>query len=175
MTVTYLGLGANLGDREENILQAVLQIRNHCRLIAYSSIYITAPVGYSKQADFLNMVVEVDSSSYTPEGLLALLKSIEGKIGRKRTFRWGPRVIDIDILYIDGIQLDTEELTIPHSEMFERLFVLVPLLELTDTLPIGNRQVDLKDRINELAGGEEESLKSAVTLYKSKSDITING
>ena len=89
----------------------MLQVRNHCRLIAYSSIYVTAPIGYTNQADFLNMVVEVDSSSYTPERLLALLKKIEDRIGRKETFRWGPRIIDIDILYIEGIHRATEELT----------------------------------------------------------------
>jgi 2-amino-4-hydroxy-6-hydroxymethyldihydropteridine diphosphokinase len=175
MAVTYLGLGTNLGNREQNLLQAVLQVRSSCRLIAYSSIYVTAPIGYTNQADFLNMVIEVDSSSYTPEELLVLLKKIEDKIGRKRTFRWGPRIIDIDILYMEGVHLETEKLTIPHSEMFNRLFVLVPLLELTDSLYIDNRPVDLKDRINELTGGKENFPKRMVALFKPKSEIAING
>ena len=96
--LTYLGLGSNLGDREGNLIQATRSIGESCRLLRYSSIYRTSPVGNNEQPDFLNMVVAVDTCTMKPRELLSLVKSIERKMGRSPTFRWGPRLIDIDIL-----------------------------------------------------------------------------
>jgi 2-amino-4-hydroxy-6-hydroxymethyldihydropteridine diphosphokinase len=175
MTVTFLGLGSNMEDREYNLLQALSHIHGQCRIIDYSSMYVTAPIGYTSQADFLNMIAKVDASSYTPVGLLSFLKGVESRMGRKKTFRWGPRPIDIDILYIEGVTVKTAELTIPHREMFNRLFVLVPLSELTDSLTIDGRQVDIKASICSVTGESEESLSTSVSLYKSKSNFAPYG
>ena len=164
-----------MGDREYNLLQALSHIHGQCRIIDYSSMYVTAPSGYTSQADFLNMIAKVDASSYTPDGLLSFLKEVESRMGRKKTFRWGPRLIDIDILYIEGVTVKTTELTIPHREMFNRLFVLVPLSELTDTLTIDGRQMDIKASVCSVTGEGEESPGTSISLYKSKSNFAPYG
>ncbi len=175
MTVSFLGLGSNMGDREGNLLQALSHIHRKCQIIDYSSMYNTAAVGYTDQADFLNMVTKIDAASHTPENLLKFLKAIEVNMGRKETFRWGPRSIDIDILYMEGITVKTAELTIPHRELFNRLFVLVPLSELTEILTIDGRQVFLKECVIAATGESEQTLETGVTMYKSKRNFAIYG
>jgi 2-amino-4-hydroxy-6-hydroxymethyldihydropteridine diphosphokinase len=175
MTATFLGLGANMGNRERNLLQALSLIRNRCTIIEYSSLYNTIPVGYSEQSDFLNMVVEIDSEGLSPHELLKFVKEIEAHMGRCESFRWGPRLIDIDILYIQGVSIHTAELTIPHREMFNRYFVLVPLSELTDSLIVQGRRVSVKKCIETLQEREGQARENALSLFKSKSSFTIDG
>ena len=131
LVTAYLGLGANLGDRQANLraATALLESVGRCRVIARSSIYETRPVGITDQPDFLNAVVAVETS-LCPEALLELCLSVEKRLGRQRTIRWGPRVIDIDILLYDGIQVRTDNLIVPHPELAKRAFVLVPLAEI---------------------------------------------
>jgi 2-amino-4-hydroxy-6-hydroxymethyldihydropteridine diphosphokinase len=177
MVRTYLGLGSNIGDREGNLIRAISLIKRSCNLLGYSSIYLTSPVGYKEQADFLNMTIEVDSGKFEPLELLGYVKSIEIKIGRQETFRWGPRLIDIDILYIEGISIDTENLTIPHGEMFNRLFVLIPLSELTRTLIIDNKKMYLKDAIARLSPGKNtlNHPSKGVSLFKERENLSLHG
>lgn len=127
----YLGLGANSGDRKLNLNRALneLSADKNIQLLKRSSVYQTEPWGYSKQKDFLNAVIEI-RTSMEPLDLLIFLQDIEKKIGRKKTFKWGPREIDIDILSYNGKNIESKQLQIPHPEMHQRIFVLIPLAEI---------------------------------------------
>ena len=130
MVTAYIGLGANLGDREANIKRALEEIvRKGCRLVRISSMYETAPVGFEDQPDFLNTVAEIETEA-GPAELLAVLDEIEQKIGRRETFKWGPRIVDLDILLYGDRILEEDNLKIPHPEMHKRAFVLSPLAEI---------------------------------------------
>jgi 2-amino-4-hydroxy-6-hydroxymethyldihydropteridine diphosphokinase len=130
MKRVYLSLGSNIGNRAENLARAVEELsRRGVRILRQSAMYETEPVGIRDQAWFLNCVVEVETA-LAPRRLLATLLDIESAMGRQRTVKYGPRVIDLDIvLYGDEI-VDEPGLTIPHPRMAERKFVLVPLAEI---------------------------------------------
>lgn len=126
----YLGLGSNLGDREENLQQAVDRIRPFVTSgFLSSSIIETKPYGYLEQPCFLNMVVG-GNTNLSPHELLSSIKNIESVLGRKKTFRWGPRFIDIDILFYDDLIINEKGLIIPHADIVNRIFVLEPLAEI---------------------------------------------
>ena len=127
----YLGLGSNLGDRRENLLAALrlLDGMEDVSVLEVSSVYETKPWGKTDQPDFLNLVTQV-STSRDPRTMLAACVEVERKLGRVREERWGPRVIDVDILLYDDLRIEEEDLVIPHPRMRERDFVMVPLLEL---------------------------------------------
>jgi 2-amino-4-hydroxy-6-hydroxymethyldihydropteridine diphosphokinase len=175
MRETYLGLGTNIGDREKNLLEALKQISALCPILDCSSLYNTAPEGYTEQADFLNMVVKIDASGFEPHELLRNVKAIERSMGREGTFRWGPRVIDIDILYASDVECRSEQLNLPHKELLNRLFVLVPLLELTDSLTFEGDTIHFENQIRELTKGEGKDVDEKVTLYKSREELEIHG
>lgn len=129
----YIALGANLGDREDTLRQAVERLNAHpeLKVARCSSLYETDPVGNEDQPLFLNMVIAVQTS-LQPEALLAFLMKTEQELGRVRTIHWGPRTIDLDMLLYRDIHFrwETSTLTLPHPWMHERLFVLVPLLDI---------------------------------------------
>jgi 2-amino-4-hydroxy-6-hydroxymethyldihydropteridine diphosphokinase len=128
MITVYLSLGSNLGNRQANLDQALKLISERMRLGKVSSIYDTEPIGLVNQPRFLNLACEV-FTRITPEGLLALLKGIEQKMGRYS--RSGePRIIDIDIVLFGDQVVNTPGLIIPHPKMHERAFVLIPLAEI---------------------------------------------
>ncbi|WJY26707.1 2-amino-4-hydroxy-6-hydroxymethyldihydropteridine diphosphokinase [Sporosarcina trichiuri] len=131
MNTAYLSIGTNMGDREANLARAVdlLRAADGVGPAVVSSIYETAPVGLTEQADFLNVAVRVETSLSAGE-LLEVCQRIEQELGRVRTVRWGPRTADLDILLYNEERMDTETLTIPHPRMHERAFVLIPLAEL---------------------------------------------
>ncbi len=133
MAEVYLGLGSNLGDRERNILEAVKRLGEKVKITRFSSLYETEPVGYVAQPWFLNAVC-AGETSLSPHSLLDFLKAIEREMGRSEGIRWGPRVIDLDILFYNGLVLSDEELTIPHPRLHERRFVLIPLAEIAPDL-----------------------------------------
>lgn len=125
-----MALGANIGDKEKAMRQAVQLLQGGgCELTAVSSLYATKPVGYTDQPDFLNAVIAVETDM-SPYELLALCNSVERTLGRERTIRWGPRVIDIDILLYEDVEISETKLTLPHPSMLQRAFVLVPLAEI---------------------------------------------
>ena len=131
MATAYLGLGANLGDAAQQLAKAVDAL-NHVPMLqveAVSPYYVTAPVGYLDQPDFINLCVRL-SCNLSPEALLGVCLGIESALGRERTFRNAPRVIDIDVLLFEGQERSTEELTVPHPRLFERAFALVPLQDI---------------------------------------------
>jgi len=130
MAIVYIGLGSNLGDRKKNCLRAIgLLKQNGLSVTRQSSIYETKPWGVTEQPEFVNMAVKAETE-LAPFQLLALLKKIEKDMGRQETVRWGPRILDLDILLYDDIIMNTETLTIPHPLMQEREFVLRPLSEI---------------------------------------------
>jgi 2-amino-4-hydroxy-6-hydroxymethyldihydropteridine diphosphokinase len=130
MPIVYIGIGSNLGDREGHCLKAVRLFPEKGILVRKrSSLYETAPWGVKDQPNFINMTIEGETE-LTPARLLEVLKMSEEEVGRVETYRWGPRVIDLDILLYDDVAMDTPELTIPHPRMHEREFVLRPLAEI---------------------------------------------
>jgi 2-amino-4-hydroxy-6-hydroxymethyldihydropteridine diphosphokinase len=128
----YLGLGSNLGKPVQNLLSAFRQIARApgIRLTACSGLYRSPPWGLTRQPEFVNAVARIDTS-LDADVLLERLLSIESALGRQRTGdRWGPRVIDVDLLLLDDLVIDSETLQVPHPRMHLRAFVLLPLLEL---------------------------------------------
>lgn len=128
MVQAYLGLGSNIGDRKQQLLKAIDLIGNikGIKVTKQSSIYETAPIGYTDQPNFLNLCLEIETE-LSPQQLLKHCLDIEQQLHRVREIRWGPRTLDIDILlYSDNI-IETDNLSIPHPRMQERAFVLLPL------------------------------------------------
>jgi 2-amino-4-hydroxy-6-hydroxymethyldihydropteridine diphosphokinase len=140
MTRAYLGLGANLGDRLANLRRAVsLLDERGARFLRSSRVYETEPVG-PDQPDYLNVVVEVETD-LSPQGLLIACLAVEEAMGRVRSERWGPRVIDVDVLTFGDQEIEEADLQVPHPRMHERAFVLIPLLELdADPMLPGGRK-----------------------------------
>jgi 2-amino-4-hydroxy-6-hydroxymethyldihydropteridine diphosphokinase len=131
--ITYLALGTNLGDRVANLHAAIETLPPEVQPLAFSSIYETEPWGYSDQPPFLNQVLKAETT-LVPLTLLAYLKNIESTLGRRPTFRYGPRLIDLDVLFYDELVIDSPEITIPHPRIAERAFVLIPLAEIAPDL-----------------------------------------
>ncbi len=129
----YLGLGSNLGDRQDNLIQALQQMKARVSVEQVSPFYETEPVGYLDQPPFINAVCLV-STELSPQELFHFVKRIERRMGRQPAFRNAPRPIDIDILFYNDLVLDSPELTIPHPRLAQRAFVLVPLVEIAPTL-----------------------------------------
>lgn len=132
MNICYIGIGSNLGDRQKNIKTAIKKIKElkDTRLIKVSTFSETKPVGGPPaQGNYLNGALKI-KTLLSPKALLKNLKKIEQELGRTKTVRYGPRTIDLDILLYSDKIISTKELTIPHPRMFEREFVLKPLLEI---------------------------------------------
>ncbi len=125
----YLCLGSNLGDRLSNLQQAMQLLAPKVAIRKASSVYETLPWGFREQPAFLNQLIKVETA-LSPYDLLTNIKNIENKIGRLPSFRYGPRSIDIDIVFYDDIVLDSPDLQIPHPSLQERAFVLAPLVEI---------------------------------------------
>ena len=143
MTRVLLALGSNLGDRAAHLRRALEAMPG---LVAQSDVYETGPVGGPEQGPYLNMVVELDlpvaadagDGDLGPHDVLALCHRLEQDADRVRAERWGPRTLDVDVLWIDGVEVDDPDLQVPHPRMFERRFVLAPLSDVApDVAPPG--------------------------------------
>jgi 2-amino-4-hydroxy-6-hydroxymethyldihydropteridine diphosphokinase len=124
----YVGIGSNVGDAAGNVHRAIAALNEAGRVRRISRLRRTTPWGRNAQPAFVNAVVRIDTL-LAPRALLAALKRIEVRLGRRPSYRWGPRVIDLDLLLYDNLRLETPELSIPHPRLAERPFMLLPLLE----------------------------------------------
>lgn len=133
MNVVYLSIGTNIGQRLQNLQEAVKLLCEHpaIEVVRVSSIYETDPVGFVDQDAFLNIAVKGKTTLSAAE-LLVACQSVESELGRVRLIRWGPRNIDLDILLFNHENIETESLIVPHERMYERAFVLVPLIEISE-------------------------------------------
>ncbi len=131
-----------MGDRVAHLKQAVVLLESHphIEVTGKSSFYTTAPVGYLEQEDFINIVVAIETL-LEPMALLMVCQNIEQQLKRVRLIHWGPRTIDVDILWFESYQNESEQLTVPHPRMHERGFVMIPLCELNSSLVIGGKTV----------------------------------
>jgi 2-amino-4-hydroxy-6-hydroxymethyldihydropteridine diphosphokinase len=154
MTIAFLGLGSNMGNRMRNLSFAVKSLAEQATIEQVSSIYETEPVGYLQQRRFLNAVVCI-STTLSPEDLLHYIKTIERSRGRTPGFRNAPRPIDIDILFYSDESFHSEQLTVPHPRLTERAFVLVPLTEIAPDLRLpenGKTARELLDALDTTEG-----------------------
>jgi len=134
MATVYLGLGSNLGDRAAHLRAAVAALRaGGVRIDGLSRIYESPPMGPIEQGPFLNAAVRGETD-LSPHELLQLALAVEAAAGRVREVRWGPRTLDVDVLWYSGVQLDEPGLTVPHPGLAERAFVLRPLADLSPAL-----------------------------------------
>lgn len=140
----YLALGSNLGDRAANLLQAIHALSPAVAVWQKSSVYLTPPWGYQDQPPYLNQVIAAHTD-LKPLPLLQTLKAIETEMGRYKTFRYGPRLIDLDILFYGQRVIDIEGLQIPHPRLAERAFVLIPLHEIAPDLIHPVLQLSISD------------------------------
>ena len=150
--IYYLGLGSNMGDLKANLETAIEKINSitNSGVIKVSSFYSTKAWGYAEQADFLNAVIEV-KTDYSPEEFLSFTQNIEKEMGRVKNFKYGPRVIDIDILFYGDKIINVPHLTIPHPEIENREFVLCPLNEIAPDFvhPVLKKSIKNIKRSNE--------------------------
>ncbi len=158
MAEVGIGLGANLGDRCNAIAGALtaLGATDGVEILAVSSVYATPPWGVVEQPEFLNACALL-RTSFAPHVLLARCKAIEGALGRTPTVRWGPRAIDIDLLFYDDVMMATPDLTLPHPGLFERLFVLAPLAEIMAGRSVAGRALD--DVVAQRATADSERVR----------------
>ena len=148
MAIIYIGIGSNLGDKEGNCKTAIERLsKNGIAVKKISSPYRTKPWGVEDQPDFVNMAVKAETN-VNPSELLTILKTIEKEMGRQDGVRWGPRLIDLDLLFYDDLVISCDELAIPHPLLHEREFVLLPMTEIAAEFvhPV------LKATIKQLAG-----------------------
>lgn len=169
MSVVFIGLGSNLGERLLQLQRAVKCISElpTTDVLAMSSVYESPPIDRSEQNLFLNAVCKI-TTDLSPLALLTALKDIERKLGRpERYARWSPRHIDLDILFYDDQVLQQDGLTIPHSEIPNRKFVLVPMLELEDVLhPILKKH--LSTLLAETSDNSDIHKREVLLLYNKK-------
>ncbi len=144
LVAVYIGLGSNVGNRENNLQSAVthLAFKSGLRVVKISPVYETKPVGVTNQRDFLNAVVKL-TTSLSPKELLKTTKEVENSLGRARKEHWGPRTIDLDILLFNQQVIREDNLNIPHPEIISRAFVLVPLADIAPELihPVAKKTI----------------------------------
>ena len=159
----YLGLGSNLGRREQNLQRAVGLLERVAAPAAVSSVYETRPWGYVDQPDFLNLVCRVDTT-LSPEELLRATQAVEVLIGREPTFRYGPRVIDVDILLYGDRIIDSDCLRVPHPRLCERAFALAPLAEIAPALVHPELGMSIRELLEQLPRAEREGVSKVGPL-----------
>lgn len=158
MAAVYIGLGSNLGNRADTLRRAVAALSDLGDVRGVSPLYETQPVGYVDQPWFLNAVVHLDTA-LDPERLLAALKRIEETLGRRPTFRYGPRVVDLDLLlYDDLVRRDAPPL-VPHPGLHERAFVLQPLADLAAALVVPGLGTTVSALLERLAAADRAGVR----------------
>ena len=165
LTIAYLCLGSNQGNRKENLCHALALLSAKANLEEMSSVYETEPVGYKEQPLFLNLVCRI-TTDLPPDELLSFIKDIETEMGRIPSFPDAPRIIDIDILFYDNTIMETQNLTIPHPRLKDRAFVLIPLTEIAPDLIHPEEGKSIAQLANDVKGRE------GVRRYKGGLDVS---
>ncbi|RCW63023.1 2-amino-4-hydroxy-6-hydroxymethyldihydropteridine diphosphokinase [Saliterribacillus persicus] len=162
----YLALGSNIESRQEYLVRAIhaLEAVEYVTIKQLSSVFETEPVGKVDQGKFLNMVIEV-ATTLTPEQLLKLCQQVEKSLGRKREVKWGPRTIDLDILFYEKEKIDTATLTLPHPGISDRAFVLIPLVEIIEDHDITLEDQTLSQLLERLPEEDKEGVIKWGTIY----------
>ncbi|CAN5366459.1 2-amino-4-hydroxy-6-hydroxymethyldihydropteridinediphosphokinase [soil metagenome] len=152
MAIVYLALGSNIGIGNQQLNQTITLLQEQLSNISCAPHYASTAVGYTDQPDFINTVIRAETTM-NPHDLLAYTQNIEQAIGRIRRFRWGPREIDVDIIFYDDQIIDTAELVVPHPRFADRDFVLKPLCDLNPGLidPVSHKTV--QELYNQLPEG----------------------
>lgn len=160
MARAFLSLGSNIGDRHENLLEAIQLLEETKGILSVlsSPIYETAPVGFLDQANFLNLVLKLETNLQA-ESLLEVCQSIEQQLGRKRTIKNGPRTIDLDILLYDQDVVELAHLQIPHPRMHERAFVLIPFAAIEGEVIFPTTGETIQDLIQKLSPADITDVK----------------
>jgi 2-amino-4-hydroxy-6-hydroxymethyldihydropteridine diphosphokinase len=163
----YIGLGSNLGDRVENLRDAVHRLGAIIHVEQVSQLYVAAPLGYVRDDAYINAALH-GRTTMTPMDLLGMMQSIETAMGRRPGVQYGPRPIDLDMLFYDSIQMETLKLTIPHPRLAERAFVLKPLADIAPNLmhPV------LYYTVTQLLQDAEDA--EQVQLYEPHPEATVN-
>lgn len=156
--IAFISLGSNLGDKQQTLEQAYSDLEKYCTIIKKSSFYITKPVGFLDQDDFLNSVVKVETQLNAFE-LLSFLHEIEQLHKRKRIIRFGPRTLDLDIITFNNEIISSPTLTIPHERLHERAFVLIPLAQIEENLFIPTLKCTVRELILKLDPSEIAGVK----------------
>lgn len=157
----YIALGSNLGDRRTNLIDALSQMRHRVTIKHPSAVYETEPAYVTDQPRFYNMVLR-GQTTLDPHSLLRFLQSVERHIGRERKVRYGPRLIDLDILAYGDQQVNDDNLIIPHPRLAERAFVLAPLAEIAPNLILPGLDASIDVLLQRLAGGGEGQVVQAM-------------
>jgi len=157
MAEVYLALGSNLGDRRQYLIQAVNSLQEKDKILMIAPLYRSSAYGYTNQPDFLNTALLLETTA-KPFDLLKFLKSIEESVGRKQRIRWGPREIDLDIIFYDDEVLNTPDLVIPHPDFHNRRFVLQPLADIAPDFISPTHRKSVKELLNKCAD------KTTITL-----------
>ncbi len=167
MAKIYLALGSNVGQRKSNLKKALELLKRNVKVVKLSLVYQTKPVGYEKQNNFLNMALE-GKTQLTPIELVKFTGQVEKEVGRIRRFRYGPREIDIDILFYDDLVYHHERIQVPHPRLQERDFVLRPLMDLNPRIfhPV------YKKTVKQLYSGISEGNLSVLGRGKKLGKIT---
>ena len=161
MHKVFLGLGSNVGNKIENIKKAINLLQEKINNIEVAPFYVSKAVGYENQDDFVNTVLK-GYTKLNPFELLEFTKQVEKQVGRIYRFHWGPREIDIDILFYDDLVINTEDLVIPHPRIQERDFVLMPLMDLEKGFMHPNLNVSVEELLRNL---ENKSIKNKITIF----------
>ena len=150
MPIAYVALGSNLGNKKENLLQAIELLKNHgVNILAVSSFLVTKPYGVTDQPDFLNGAIKLEYDK-SPEELLEVLLAVEQERGRVRLRHWGERIIDLDLLLFGQEVIETNNLVVPHKDMENREFVLAPLAEIAPQVVLPNRNETIEKLLTNL-------------------------
>ena len=157
MPTVYLALGTNLGDRADNLRRALAALRDHFNLESVSPVYETEPAYVLDQPRFYNLACRAGTSLSARE-TLSQLKHLEAELGRQPTIRFGPRLIDLDLLLYDSLSLDSPDLTLPHPRLHERAFVLIPLADIAPDIVHPVLGLSIKQLLDQLSDDEKRKV-----------------
>ena len=163
-TIAYIGIGSNLGTPGKNCIEAIEKISStkDIKIISRSSFYQTEPIGEVQQDWFVNSAIKI-KTNLSPTHLLSALLNIESAMGRTREEKWGPRLIDLDLLFYGNLILEKKGLTLPHPEIQKRKFVLIPMSEIAESLVHPTLKKTIKTLLQESSDGTVvKKLKSLI-------------